>query len=201
MVVQGIALTVASKTRQRMAYPRLAGLLALSGCNLVFELQGPPDAGRVCPAEYERLEIGSGATGDYRFVTIAVQPFVVAEADCKNDGIHTHLAVIGSPASATAESNVVFQRARQLEQDAGVHGDVLVGLTIRTGTFRWITDEPLAVPPDGVPPWAATEPMDTMNRQCAELDIDQGQLVTTPCELPDPYVCECDAFDEEPISL
>lgn len=186
----------------------VASCVALSGCTALFDLQRPqrgdaasvddaprdadvadadasydaavdagmPDAAVMCPATYTSYP---GTTSRYRTVT-ANAPWLTAAADCADDGMNTHLIVIGT----ASEENAV---------DLIVAGDKWLGLSdINTeGTFLWVTAEPTGgYPPATGAPWETAEPDGAGD--CILLGA-QG-WTDESCGLNREYICECDAY-------
>lgn len=152
------------------------------------ELAGADLAGRCvssagCPASYTATVPGSSAR--YRAVLQAA-PWPAAQEDCADDGVGTHLVVIGS---AIERSGV----------GALIGDDLWIGLSDRVteGTFRWVTG--VASP---FTAWAAGQPDGGAGGDdCAE----QKHMMMAgwhdqPCEEPLPYVCECDGVAPDPAA-
>jgi hypothetical protein len=189
----------------------LASLCLVAGCDRLLGLEdvsaGPPDAPSGCPPSYVQL-----SSGYYRFSTDR-KYFADAEQDCAADtaqavGRYTHLAVTDSPQSATQELAVVYAYA----QTVAPRAEFLVGLTdartanTATPAYRWVTDEPVLALADGQPPWdAGCQPeCPTIGPGCPEARTRvsvfpmYGDGYITEVEFPLAYVCECDAFPEDP---
>src|SRR5262249_19244261 len=134
---------------------KLIAIALLGGCQLAFPLD---NLGR-CPDSYEELSIGDGTSGCYRFVIGRDNQLAWrdAEIEGKKDGPNGHLAVLGWGESPTAEENVLFEHARLIEDfpnNPDTVADLFIGMSARLGDYRWVTDEPVEVPPNDTPPWA-----------------------------------------------
>jgi hypothetical protein len=134
-------------------------------------IDAPADAAMAaCPAGYVAI---TGQASKYRTVTTA-QTWTAAEADCENDGVGTHLAVIDSMAEHTAV-------------DALTGASIWFGLTDRVveGTLRWVTG--------ATPAYNHTTTVaNTDAYDCA--GIYQGNWAWGQCTTLINYVCECDGL-------
>ncbi len=160
---------------------RLALLLWLSGCDLVFGLE---DASSACPSTFD--EAGHA-------IVFADVDWPSAEASCRSFQL---------PDSSRQPHLVVLSSAAETAAVIALAGDtpVWVGLTDRRfeGGFTWITRERAPVP------WAPGQPNETSDyaQDCALL-TPQG-IEDKPCEagvdafIPSAYACECDANVVDP---
>ncbi len=64
--------------------------------------------------------------------------------------------------------------------------------------FVWITDESAPLPVPHEYPWSPFEPTDPTDENCVVLDVTRTNLRDTECVVAVPYICECDAFPENP---
>jgi hypothetical protein len=152
------------------------------GIPLDAPLDAPPMF--TCPGNYLAI---AGSTTRYRQVIMA-QTWEAAAADCANDlAGHTHLAVLSSD-------------NERLSINASFLGLAWIGLQDRTtnGTYRWITAENTNnYPPLAVPPWGNGQPTGGTDFDCVYLNGTFG-LDDERCAVFFPYVCECDAFANDP---
>lgn len=153
-----------------------------------------PDTGATfdptaCPASYT-LTVPATTTR-YRWVTSSATDWLLANADCRDDGpapgAFTHLAVFTS----------------QAEQDAltAIIDDAWVGYSDRLteGAFLAISAEPLGahLAPGG-PAWTPGEPNNqTGSENCLHVKF-EGGLNDVDCDLLREYLCECDGYADEP---
>jgi hypothetical protein len=167
-------------------------VLALAGCESFFPLESNLE--QCIEQGYEPIEFGD-TVGYYR-ISVPDETWISAEAACRNDGPTSHLVVLGS----SAERGAVFGRAHSEIDAQGLTSDTLIGLSnlAPDGQYRWVSNEPAVVPPPGQDPWAMNEPEAPENNHCVLLLFSNGNLASTQCDAPDPYVCECDAFQEQP---
>ena len=134
-----------------------------------------------CPSSYTE-SLGFSV---YRVVSTQV-PWAIAANDCGDDATKTHLVVIGS------------NQERQFVDNLANNG-AWIGLSDRVaeGQFRWVTSEPVPVPPDDQPPWAPNEPNGGAAADCGFLD--NGEYQDVACEVTAAaYVCECDGYANDP---
>ncbi|MBZ0236701.1 MAG: C-type lectin domain-containing protein [Deltaproteobacteria bacterium] len=183
-------------------------VIGLGGC--AFRPDGAIDAGDVgvpidgrgsgdddaaeaasCPPGYV-----AGTAGVYRLVEGGAT-WDAARADCADDAaggaftLHTHLVVLASDAERES-----------IRSDFG--GPRLwLGVSDRVTTFawRWVTAEEIeAYPPGSGPPWRVGQPTngDSGAQDCVVME-ENGLWDDRPCNSDAyAYVCECDAFPEEP---
>jgi hypothetical protein len=140
-------------------------------------IDAPPiDAPAMCPSSYMTV---TGQTSHYRTVTTP-QTWTAAEADCEDDGVGTHLAVIGSVSEDAAV-------------DALTGASIWFGLTDRKveATPRWVTG--------ATPIYTNYGTMtNTTAYDCA--GIYQGKWAWGQCTTLIPYVCECDGVPADPTA-
>lgn len=144
----------------------------------------PPSA---CPATYT-LTIASSASV-YRSVTNQAIPWLSANSKCTADGARSHLIVLSNDS----------ERA----EIAAATGTLVrwVGFSDRAvdGTFQHVTDENTGgYPPQSGSPWAVGEPM-AGTADCAALG-NAGELVSLACGNGRTFICECDAFLDDPTN-
>lgn len=189
---------------------RWLACLLLSGCSALFGLDEPtrmrdagiivgadadassPDAGAdasldaaidaplSCPAGYTM--IGNSGTY-YRLVTQQAQ-WEGAVADCADDGASTHLVVAGSLAEVTA-IDTAFPGENEL----------WIGLSdlVTNGTFLWVTaEDTMGFPPATGTPWQNQPGADPC------VLVKDGVFETRSCTLTRRYLCECDAYRDDP---
>jgi hypothetical protein len=140
-----------------------------------------------CPAPYGITVTGS--MSKYRVVTTPAS-WPAAAADCADDGANTHLVVLSDSAERVALLPH-FDPFRYIG-----HTDRLV-----EGTFRAVTDEPDGYPAlttTQQPPWAGGEPAG--RGDCAALVQANGELYDADCATAVTYVCECDAYANDPTN-
>jgi len=129
-----------------------------------------------CPATYAAV---TGQTSSYRTVATP-QTWSAAEQDCEDDGVGTHLAVVGDAAEDAAV-------------DALTGASIWFGLTDRKveGTPRWVTGmTPTYTNYGGAGNTAAYD--------CA--GIYQGKWAWGDCTTLIRYVCECDGAAADPAA-
>ena len=150
-------------------------------------VDGAVDAASLnCPSTYTPV---GNSVSRYRLVSQNTE-WPLAADDCGNDGATTHLLVL----SDMTELNglAVF--------GGGVKW---IGLSDNKteGTFIPVTAEnTLGYPPATGGPWAAFEPSsEGLNVDCVYVD-GTGNLHAEPCTLNRNYVCECDAYANDPLS-
>jgi hypothetical protein len=141
-----------------------------------------------CPLSYTK--VGSG----YYRASTDPKYFGAAEIQCAADLLdHTHLAVISSTAELASLSPYL---------DTATQNYTWIGLSNARSTtfeFQWVTDEPAPVPANGIPPWLPGEPDMPMTEHCVVLQPNTSGYVDTGCTgQTRPYVCECDAYAENP---
>jgi hypothetical protein len=143
-----------------------------------------------CPSSYVTL-----ASGRYRYVARPAT-WVDALADCADDlgsasAMHTHLAVF-----ATDEERSQLRTTYE-------EGFVWIGLSDRVATFDWlwVTGEDTgAYPPPSGPPWKEGQPTngDGGRQDCVVMET-SGLWDDRICDDGTyAYVCECDAYAQEP---
>jgi hypothetical protein len=187
-----------------------------AGCELLFPLDGddgppPPSDGAPPPGDGPGSD-GPGPAGDartdaalpvgcppqyvpvgetwYRFEVATSRPWPEAADVCANDqplagpGWYTHLAVI----SETTEQT-------QLLAHVGSTPWVWIGYSDRNteNLFQWVTLED----PTAMPMWLPGQPDNGSGDQnCVRLGA--AGLDDNFCTVSHPYVCECDAFMNQP---
>jgi hypothetical protein len=149
------------------------------------------DADRdACPSSYAAV-----AGGRYRYVATATT-WLEALADCADDldstsTMHTHLAVLATD-----------DERSQLRSAYG-EGFVWIGLSDRVATFdwKWVTGEDTgAYPPASGAPWKEGQPTngDGGRQDCVVMET-SGLWDDRICDYGTyAYVCECDAYAQEP---
>jgi hypothetical protein len=182
-------------------------VVALAGCDELFGLDpisipidapaadvldAAPDAFvLVCPAVATATYTQDSVTGSYYLVVNAQRPFIQAAEICaahrtldsRSTG-HTHLAVV----SNLAELDQLFA----LSGDGG-----WLGLTnLKTPSPAWVTSEAAQIPQSYWSPYNG-EPNNLTFEQCSNF-MQEGKLHTNPCTQAHQYVCECDAYANEP---
>lgn len=153
------------------------------------------DATFTCPSGY----VAAG-TAQYRYAPSNTGNFNAARGDCENDDDagtftgFTHLVVLSGET----------ERAQLATFVAGIDDQkVWIGVTDRVldGTWRWVTAEPIVgYPPASGTPWKSGEPND--DGDCVQmLSGSVHELEDRPCTSDNErYVCECDAYAEDPTS-
>lgn len=138
------------------------------------------DAAPPCPPAYTAVTAAGSA---YRFVATTVT-WAMAEAACEADGPGIHLAVIGD----SAENDLVMTL---------VSGEPWIGLTDRRieSVWRWVTGPALSGFTDWVPP----NPGGGTAQNCAELN--GGGWHDDACDVPQPFLCECDGLSPDPSAF
>jgi hypothetical protein len=155
----------------------------------------PPDAAidadiMLCPSTYNYVASHASA---YRFVTNRVS-WQTAASDCAGDQpgtnqVGTHLVAIES-ATELSFLNTTYGPS-----------DIWVGLTdlAMSPNYQWVTIEPIGIA-SGL--WGSGEPNNVNTEQCVDLEpptaTDPGKLDTTPCGDMHQYICECDAYLNDP---
>lgn len=176
----------------------LVAVIALGGCDQVFQLDGRTEDADAAPAEpcppdgtYQPLADAPTASR-YRFVDMPAT-WSRAFDDCRNDSATgvTHLIVFDDTSEFSVVQAAAFQRAR-------VGWGAWAGYARDWNTppfqFRAVTGEPIA---PSSPLWAASEP-DNGGPDGSETVVRWGEafdgLVDAPWDFaaPDGYVCECD---------
>jgi hypothetical protein len=195
-------------------------VLGLAGCSTIFGLDTPVrrdaaagdsssadaagDAGadgpqRLCPATYDVM-VGSS---HYRFVDLHAK-WPAAAAACASDlpaqggPPYTHLVVLGDDTERTA-----------LLPERTPGNLYWIGLTDRvvTGSWRWVTAEPTLYPSLQSPPWSSGRPSGLAGQDCVVLNYtsgppDDGTLFDDVCTQVSTaqnfYICECDAYADDP---
>lgn len=130
-------------------------------------IDGPPQG---CPSSYTAV---AGQSSRYR-TNLTPRTWTDAEADCEDDGVGTHLAVVDTMAEHTAV-------------DALTGASIWFGLTDRVveGTPRWVTG--------ATPSYTNYGPADNApDYDCA--GIYQGAWAWGECATLIKYVCECDGI-------
>lgn len=146
-----------------------------------------------CPSSYVTL-----ASGRYRYVATPAT-WVDALADCADDLdsaslLHTHLAVF-----ATDEERSQLRATYE-------EGFVWIGLSDRVATFNWlwVTGEDTgAYPPPSGLPWKEGQPTngDGGRQDCVVMET-SGFWDDRICDDgTHAYVCECDAYAQEPARI
>ena len=173
-------------------------IACLAGCDQLFGLvhvdQQTVDAAAVCPASYN-LAVATSPTV-YRYEPTN-KTWLDAELSCETEsaGI-THLIVLSDD---TERLGIVGALA-----DTGVTTTIWIGLSdrISEGSFRWVSAEPVGMPPLENPPWPPGQPDDNGGQDCVRI---QGSTTVAPtlfddtqCGLMFDYVCECDAYAPDP---
>ncbi len=143
------------------------------------------DAALVCPASYTIVIDGSASR--YRHVTSSSITWLNANTDCVNDGTTTHLIVL---------TDDIERAAIEALTDGPVRW---IGLSNRAAieTYVPVTDEQVSYPPASGTPWAPGEPSFTETR-CVALAA--GALITLSCGNGRNFICECDAFADDPMN-
>ena len=191
----------------------LAIVVALTGCGRLFGIEPPvrgdddgtgdggvhDDAARDgqsgdantsvgCPNTYN-VVFGVTSTR-YRIVTSPTK-WPAAQAACLADQLssttrYTHLIVGASDIELSA-------------LDSALPGQSWIGLSDRAieAAYQWVTQETNNYPPASGDPWATDEPKANDTEDCVMID-GTGDLVMQNCDLNKPYVCECDAFMNDP---
>jgi hypothetical protein len=136
-----------------------------------------------CPDDYEPLgELG----GVYR-LSFGTASWSLAEADCEDDGLGTHLVVLDDEAELARVVSLL-----------GI-SDAWIGVTDRVTEGSWMTvlgDEATLLP------WAVAEPDDANGGEdCAEMLAPEGTFKDSACGLLRYYVCECDGVEPDPSSF
>jgi hypothetical protein len=177
-------------------------VLPVAACDQVFGLHktillspdGGPDPLLECPASYAIAPVTGTAYESSQDSGVAAMTFVQAEQRCVADQpastkVHTHLVVLSSP-----------QELDYLVQIRGAYVN-WVGLSdlASTGTYQWVTDEPVDVLAQY---WASGEPNNPTTEPCAYIGQDnqfRGKLDTIPCDqTPRDFTCECDLYQDNP---
>lgn len=147
----------------------------------------PPVAG--CPQTYGTV-LGTSSSR-YRIVTNMAIAWENAQAQCLNDQLqgatkYTHLVVATDDIELAALA-------------ATVSNEIWTGLSDRAieGAYQWVTQETNTYPPSSGDPWAAGEPKASAGDDCVMLQT-QGVLKVTSCTFGKIFVCECDAFMNDP---
>jgi hypothetical protein len=126
-----------------------------------------------CPSTYA---VSFAATSSrYRLAPPA--SWTAARADCADDGMFAHLAVIESD-------------AERLELAAMIADDVWIGFSDREleGSFRWVTGSPSTFTM-----WSAGQPEDSDGTEdCVEQKGLSRLWFDQPCDELLAYACECD---------
>ncbi|HUS29048.1 MAG TPA: C-type lectin domain-containing protein [Kofleriaceae bacterium] len=142
----------------------------------------------LCPQSYSMV-LGTSPSR-YRFVNGGTA-WDVAQAACLADQItgstrFTHLIVAANDAELSA-------------LDAALGGEKWVGLSDRAieGAYQWVTAETNNYPPSTGGPWGTDEPKASGAEDCV-LMSNTGDLEMRSCGLGRQYVCECDAFPNDP---
>lgn len=141
-------------------------------------IDAAPDAVMfTCPSNYVSV---NGSLSKYR-LSGGTSEWLNAADGCANDGATTHLIVLGSLAEYDDLSTLLGTTA------------VWVGHSDRNTVeaHLWVTQEPNTVAPQ----WATGEPNDAASR-CTRFD--EGKLLDTLCSASGPFVCECDAYADDP---
>lgn len=170
-------------------------VLLLCGCDQLFVLPPvePPDvldAGLACPADYT-LAFESRPVSRYKHVTALLDWRSAADA-CDSDRTGaTHLVVLDDEAERVEAIMAV-----------GTTADVWIGLTDQReeAVYLWVTEQPVAVPLPGGPPWADDRPDDTNHTQnCVRMN--PGHLMRiddNSCANTFQFLCECDGWASDP---
>jgi hypothetical protein len=169
----------------------LALAATASGCEVLFPLEGRPSDGPLppaaCPPAYQ--EVGESK---YRFSSGLEQDWSDAATLCAMDsalagpGSFTHLVVIGSDSERL-----------MLEVFLAAAPSAWIGRSDRLveNTFLWVTLEDTGY----VPPWEPGQPdngVDTGEQDC--LRVYPPGMDDDYCTQPQPYLCECDAYENQP---
>lgn len=186
--------------------------LALGGCQLVFDLEAPPDRERndrddaavdaapplTCPETYT-LSLPA-ISSRYRFDTTK-RTFAGAAMDCRNDeGLmptgerpgRTHLAVLDDDAE------------RMLAASTFVSTQAWIGLSDakRENAFIPVSTQNTGYPPLTAPPWGTGHPNDEEPADCVVVrdrnHDEPGMLEDVACGTPHAFLCECDDFADDP---
>ena len=185
---------------------RVALLVMIGGCELVFPLEtpidGPPidapteiDAAPLkCPTGYVVIA-GAPTTSRYRKSLALFPDWFTSVADCLSDkqttSPPTHLIVM----SNLAEFDAIRTDFNNINFWIGF-SDVKVD-----GTFQTVSTEQPNFPADntaaaGSFPWAVSQPTDSPAPTCV---IHAGQrLVAVVCGQMQEHICECDQFADAP---
>ncbi len=147
-----------------------------------------PDAPIACPSQY--IALMAGATSKYRLGN-QNKPWLDAAVDCADDGVNTHLAVLS--ASTEISTSSLFSGPRW------------IGLSDKKieGTFLAVTaEDTMGYPPATGAPWASDEPSaEGIEVDCVYLEQTASnglQLKAELCTLNREYICECDAYANDP---
>ena len=156
-------------------------LLATGGCEVVFPLDESS-----CPANYETL-----GGSHYRFSTDPAA-FSQSEAACHAEG--THLAVVVSTPTEINLLSTYIHNTLMLDEP------YWIGLSNRASvpTYQWVTDEPVAVPPNNTAPWRSMEPNQPATLNCVTMTRAGPELDDDFCSIKLRSICECDGFGENP---
>jgi hypothetical protein len=148
-----------------------------------------PDAQAACPPSYVGV---TGSTSRYRKSTL-LRTWFEAAADCADDQPgRTHLVVIGND----GERSVVNAALPDALTWIGVSD------TVGEGTWLWVTVEAVDAdypPAGGGGPWQSGQPDDGGNgdEDCVAM-LAMGDFQDLDCALGVRYICECDAYADEP---
>lgn len=149
---------------------------ALDASTLDAPASDAPADAATCPTSYAAVP---GQLSHYRIVPTP-QTWSLAEADCEDDGVGTHLAVVDTMAEDAAV-------------DALTGASIWFGLTDRKveGTPRWVT---------GATPTYTNYggPGNTAAYDCS--GIYQGKWAWGDCTTLIRYVCECDGMAAQPTA-
>jgi len=154
-----------------------------------------PDAAAgdgVLPAQCPLGYAATVTAGVYRIVETPAT-WNAARADCRDDGAATHLVVLSNDDERAAVRLLVPT------------GDVWLGISdrVNTSVWRWVTNEDThGYPPStvGMKPWKAGKPDngDGGDQDCVEMQP-AGDWDDKRCDTDtNAYVCECDAYAEDP---
>jgi len=139
------------------------------------------------PCEGYTITIGASATR-YRFSAALVTTWPAAAADCADAPGKTHLAVLGPTDAERSElSNAIGSNAAWL------------GLSDRRtqNTYLWVTSEDTMGYPNNLP-WVNNMTGGTQSGDCVFART-TADLDTADCNLAmHSFVCECDAFADDP---
>ncbi len=147
-----------------------------------------------CPPTFQPI---NGARPDQLYLGVdSSKTWEQAEAHCRDQEMvggsgRTHLVVLDDD----LERSAVFARFGSTRR--------WIGLTDRIDDdqFRWVTIQGTGgYPGNSGGPWGPNEPRNGLgdSEDCVWMSAQMGQLADDSCEQNEQFVCECDAFAEDP---